>query len=521
MRKKQISKFKKILSTLLISVMIFITGCTSNTSTQTINGIDLQNGSELFDENNILNVISTQKEKYERHYKNNLYYEQYPKAQEELNKLYNEKLRKEIDEYIKTQVPQFKDCPYILKTQIEYVKQDLKYYEKGIIAPVLIVDNPDRIMSVKIQWYIFEDFMPVGIYVDEAEVLLRKITKEFLEKVIKRYIDNGVEDFRLNVRAYKKDTLDKYSIQEIEKQENIELFLQEEGKKSSFKGNIYKTYFGDRTELLIDYINFLDLNLKQEEGKKVLKEKYNLEFDEAEGWYIPKNNPELFFRSHYDDGYSNHIQETIYQYLANKEVEKQIKEAGLSDNVVFLVTAESDLFRSYDSSSTIAPYNFGEGFDGKDFLKYGYTGKVYITLIYLSEEPFDKLKDDFDVKIKYFNEVKEELMNKVVEPLNEVFDFESSPSKGYKTAYIYLYHVNEYDKKIIIDLFKKHPITEREDDPELELYNVFSLIYKTRAETPGFHYIDIFAELNSDSELKGYLREYYKKIKEKESNNIN
>ena len=51
----------------------------------------------------------------------------------------------------------------------------------------------------------------------------------------------------------------------------------------------------------------------------------------------------------------------------------------------------------------------------------------------------------------------------------------------------------------MIDLFKKHPITERKRRKnDLGLAGALSLVYETRAETPGFHYLDIFSDMEED-----------------------
>lgn len=516
----------KIITIILISLLL--TSCYSS-SNNTIDGADLGKSSENFDETMKQFMVVTLEDKYKRHFQNNLYYEDLSKEQKELNKLYNQYLNKEIQNYIQIEIPELKNAPYILKTNIEYVNEDVKKYSNGQLKAEEIIDNGNSMMSIKIQWYIFEDFYKLKETKEENEKLGEKLAIDYIERKIgNKYILQGLESIQINARAYPKETLKKYSIDEIEKQDNIQIFLQEEGEKSSFEANMYRTYFSDGLSPDRKFKSTGGLIYPKDfykKRKQELKEKYNMEFYEAEGLYIPKDYPNIRF---YADGTTieiDHFKEAFYQYLMNEKVRKLIQEKKLEDRVVFLVTTEAQGDPYEDDNSVRKPYNFGKGFDKEFFLKQGYTGKVYTTFIYLDDYVEESEEDKFDEeKRNQESERREECLQKLrhelVYPLHEEIQFGYSKLSydgelGLKIAYLYLYDAKEYDRKIIIDLFKKHPLTEVDRMPELGFDNVFSLLYYTRSETPGFRYIDIFTKHQADSGEVGEFDGGYEEAVEK------
>lgn len=187
----------------------------------------------------------------------------------------------------------------------------------------------------------------------------------------------------------------------------------------------------------------------------------------------------------------------MYQYLANERVRRVIEEAGLSDKVVFLVTTEP--WSSDDDTVQSEPYNFGEGFDENYFLKTGYKGEVSLSLIYLDSEKPEDL--DYEEEEDYTIQLEREMYSKIIFPLHEELRFElgeyvdrngNEKFGPYKDVYVKIYNVDDYDRAIIVDLFRKYPLTEREQKPNLGMADIFSPRFRARAETQGFHYLDIF-----------------------------
>ncbi len=510
---------------LLLVMILLLTGCSGGnySSTPTIDGKSLEDSSRALDELNVQKVVTTQAEKYKKHYQNGLYYEDLSKVNKELSEKYKQALRKEWDEYMKKNIPLLADMSYALQTEIEYVKADAKAYAEGKKTAEEIVTNPNSIMKMKIRLFMFEDFRKNWDYELASDKMQSELVEEYFNK---KYIEQGVGYFDFVMKEYYPSVLNKYSIEEIEKNLDIMDLLDEE--KTTTEQAMFKTHFADDFE---NHKIFIRRGLiDSERGKaysKALGEKYNLEFyKDHEGWFRAKKYPEIHFDAIWisNEGdkeiiISDHFQTAMVQYLINKRLEKIIKEAGLEDRVVFLVTAESQTATEY--SLARKPYDFGDGFDEEFFLKEGYAGYVDVTLIYLD----DKANRKNNLKREELEKQDEEFLKKITEsilkPLHQQIHFGFSKSTTYREGslgdgstepHIYKYYVNDYDRKVIVDLFKRYPITEYERMPDKPgLGDVFSLQYITRAETPGFHYLDIFGEKGEHWNLGGYYMQEYEK----------
>lgn len=133
-------------------------------------------------------------------------------------------------------------------------------------------------------------------------------------------------------------------------------------------------------------------------------------------------------------------------------------------------------------------YNFGKGYDEKHFIRKGYTGSVDVTLIYLKTEGEEtNYKALQDVIFKIDEQIGLGLYTDIAP--------EAKKDGSRKTVDVYSYDIDEYRRKVVVDLFKKHPLTEYDRNEDQEGFSdVFSLDQVTRAETPGFHYLNIFGK---------------------------
>lgn len=239
--------------------------------------------------------------------------------------------------------------------------------------------------------------------------------------------------------------------------------------------------------------------LKQKKNIRLLEEKYNKEFFYyIYGFnYAPKDNPDLYFSTYYyeEDPIINDVYLGImYQYELNKYIRKMIDDAGLTDKVLFLVTTKpyEDIHNKVVNTN-FQKYDFKKGYKPLDFLRNGYNGYVAVTLINLKKE---------EEKINY--KALQDLAFKIDELVGvgihdeRVEDENRKPKIKSKTKwinlYVYYYDIDDYDRKVVVDLFKKHPITQHDKAKSvLGLADIYSLSQVTRAETPGFHYLDIYA----------------------------
>lgn len=143
-------------------------------------------------------------------------------------------------------------------------------------------------------------------------------------------------------------------------------------------------------------------------------------------------------------------------------------------------------------------------------LAQGYHGEVCVTLIYLDTEMPNEL--EYEEEKEYIARIKSDLFKKILFPLHEEICFgtgEQINANGdkeiswVKDIYLEAYKVSDYDREVIIDLFKKYPLTEREEKPDLGMADIDSPLFRARAETQGFHYLDVFGEQIMYSEVDG------------------
>lgn len=476
-----------------------------NSSTDTIDMRQVGDVAENYDKSITENIRLTQKEKYEKHYQNGIYFEDLSKYQDELNQKFKEYYTTKAYEYIKENNIDKSNWDFFFTSNIEFINQDVKKYAQGELKAEDIILNPDSIMSMESYFIKILDFEKYSIEYEEHESRgeitgLNKLNKYLYEIYMQRYEDKGIDFYNQRYTTYNKSLLERYTLEELRNTKDINTVL------STLEEE--------------DYLEDRKLTIQ---GLKGLRKKYNKEFYKTDdrGISAPKDNPDLYFQAHYLWEYeerSDLFLGLMYQYELNKYLQKMVDEVGLTDRVVFLVTTKSYGEEEGNKYGTnLQPYNFGEGYNPLEFIKNGYFGNVNITLIYL--------KNKEDKKIDY--ESLQELVYKIDELVKigwhsivrgkdgqkKDSNGDSTVEYGTRKVYVYYYDIDDYGRKVIIDLFKKYPLTEHSSDKRvLGLADIYSLSQITRAETPGFHYIDIFAttaeyydEFNKD--LSEYIYE--------------
>ncbi len=357
-------KLAPMLIAAFIALTIFLLRTSEPQTNDSIDGHDLRLAGEALVELAQSEVILTQTKKYTRHFKNGLYHEDLSEAQRELNELYNEHMRKEIDQYIKENLPILKNVPYILQNEIEYVNRDAKDYAEGKTKAEDIIDNPNSIMSIKLRWYLFEDFTQ-----EERKNAGNLLEYEYIREIlVGKYIMQGIESLDVRAIAYEPSILERYDIQELEQNGDIYNLLYNERK--TWEVSLYKTYYSDDSIKTGKHTPRGGEGAgNREEKTQLLKEKYGLDFKVDFGyWYYPEKYPQIKFGATVSkEETRSHFQSAMYQYLANERVRRVIEEAGLSDKVVFLVTTETWGGFGGDALPS-ASYNFGEGFDEDYFI---------------------------------------------------------------------------------------------------------------------------------------------------------
>lgn len=486
--------FKKL--SLCLALGILLAGCAEGTQ-QVIQGSDLLESSQAIDEQNIENVIATQKEKYIKHYQDGLYFEDRSEYQKELNREFQKALRQQIDQAIRTD-PEIKFDPgrfsYILKTDIEYVNESVKLYSEGKLSAQEIIFAPEHIMQIRIQFYGFED----RIYKDEEDAAQIDFESVFFEPRLRNYIDQGIENVEYLGTCYHADILKQFPIEEIEKQEDIPFFL--DGKAKALTTSAFlKTYYGDTKVVDEGYVMISEgevgtMKYNDEFIMKKLSQKYNIEFyRKGYSYYAPKDRPDLFFESLQDISAQDYFLSTLYQDILTKKIQKYLEQEGLSDRMVVFVEVEPDGYVFEEGGVSSRSYDMSKEMNEEEFLlngPQGYNGSVNVILIDLDtgENPLSK-------------ERKDKIRNTVQSWVDGGYEYIEDKGGtaviegGFRYVEIKRFEIDDYGRKVVVDLFKRYRLTERNRRPnDLGLAGVWSDIYDKRAETPGFHYLDIFAK---------------------------
>ncbi len=482
---------------LLLVMILLLTGCGgSRVSSDMLYGSDMVKEAEQKDKEHIQKVVLAQDLKYSRHFRNGLYFEDLTKPQQELNELFNKHLEKELKTFLQEKAPAYQDVPFVLQTEVEYVNADAKAYMLGEKKAEEIIDNPNSMMKLKICWYFFKIFKEENeADIDLVYTQLRDLVdKEWVEK----YINQGVEEFEAIIKSYDPDVLERHSKEEIKEAKPIDLLLKDEHYTVDMA--LLKTPYYETKDSEYKFFSRGGITDSHEDIMTgAVMSKYNVELVHLYlGFYLYKNNPELMFETYSveKDVVVDHFQSMMYQYLLNQRIRKMVDESGLSDRVLFFINTEPKSISPDGMGSDEEPYDFGKGFDEDFFLREGYREVVDITFIYLDDEAVDVERSKWATLSM--------LENKFFYPLHEQISFEHKDTTlkdgtkaegNIKNGYVYIYNMNEADRKVVVDLFRKNALTERAKRPRLDgMADVFSLQYVTRAETQGFHFLDIFGK---------------------------
>lgn len=448
------------------------------------------------------------KDKYQRHFGGGLYFADLGEAKKKLNEEYTL--------YLKTQMDKVFHEPYILRLEAEFVNSEVQAYAKGEKTLSEILQSPgENLMSLKGQFFGFRKNLKKEYEVDEFPEY------DLLADMSVEYVEAGVDFIEIWFNEYPQTLLEKYPLREMEKQENLFLYLKDEPKKV-MSGCLRKTYYDGGYSYKEPPIQHIGARMtdkpypgRERPGQEITKDdesleyanrdnvyylnkKYNMEFFQIVNmWYAPVDHPEMFFESghsywlfhpeHNPEGW-DYFLGLYYQYLLGLRIDALLEEAGLSEEVLYFVQTEPEMgeyYAGHPVDTARDAYPFGkEGYTEEHFLSDGYTGIVYVNFIRLEEsgKPVDPVKLE-QVRTK---------VSEIIGIPGRDARREKDPTLGGRVIKNFAYLVDPEEKRIARELFRKHPLTERADNPAPTFSNVFSDIYNTRIETEGFIYLDIF-----------------------------
>lgn len=458
------------------------------------------------------NTITRLKEKYQRHFAEELYFADLEEAKKKLSEEYTLSLQAQIDKVFSE--------PYILRMEADFVHSEVQAYAKGEKTLSEILQSPgENIMSLKGQFFGFRRHPKQDPYTSE-EVPEYK----FLEKLAQDYVAEGVDFVEIWFNEYPQELFARHPLEEIDKQENIFLYLKDESKKV-MTGYLSKTYYDlfynknwgeppiSRYRSGMTTKPYPGRTKKKEEIAKedwtveyeirdnlhYLQKKYNMEFFHiADTWYAPVQYPQMYFYSlhqHWSPGCGSeggfdYFLGLYHQYLLNQKIEAVLKEEGLEEDVLYFVQSEPNYMEAEDDSLDVDTltdrYPFGEeGYTQERLLAGGYSGQVYLNLILLEEE------EQIVSKEKLRNVMAK--LEQIVDKAGEEERRRKNPFWGDCFIQMQRYKIDPHGKQVVRKLFREHPLTERFDNEVLNITTIASDRYRVRTGTEGFFYLDIFA----------------------------
>lgn len=490
---------------MLMVSLLLLTGCSNgNSGDLIIDGRSLYERSRQIDELYIDSYTELQKEKYRRHYDPKLYFADLKESRQELEEKAYQYWDNKIRYAIQTEFPMLKKAPYILRTDVEFVNEAILRYQQGELKAEEVFRDPQHTMRIKIELDMFVDKTPKKDEVQRQYQMLykQKIAKELIEG----YMDNNVEQVEFWGNIYNKEALKEHSIQELSQEKQIQSILDPKGYKEEgifyLKTPYYESNITRDGEEFDEYDSYMSGELDwatSDEVIQALSDKYKIPFFQKNGiWFAAEEYPDLFFMV--DESIvepktkpvniEDYFLGTLCQAILSKHVERIIEEEGMSDEVLFFVTVEPRGDQYGDYNACKVPYDC-RGFDEKEFLKAGFMGNIDVALIHMTDS---SVVDE---------EATKEKLRRIIKRIHLLIGFGQETVildgeeylPGWKTYYIYEYMLGKEEQQIAKELFKQYRMTERwrrEDPPGIG--DAFSLYYRTRAETPAFHFLDIFGE---------------------------
>lgn len=532
-KKEIVQSIMTLVTALMLSFTLFSRFAGRTNQGRIIDGRSFYEAGKEVERLHIEEQIAPQREKYRRHYAPALYFEDLEKEKTELNQAFYQYWNRKIEHQIETQAPQLGKTPWLLRTEVEFVNEDVKKYREGILSAQEIIQNPDSIMHIHMEWHVFfetpmtkEELLECFEHIEwhtffeipaTSEALIEyfhRIERQGIAKeVTEKYIHSNIEQVEFWAYANRVEALEEFSLQQLRETEDIRGLLKNRyglfGDSCYLKMPYYQS--GDMPESF-ETIRSYSREWALPEPDRVLahlKRKYRIPFYQKTGrWFAAESYPELFFSvdgwwpdgddlDDLSDDLEDYFLGTLYQDMLQQQIERIIEEEGMSEELLFFVTVEPEGYGYEEYNPDKRSYDCLH-LEEEVFLREGYGGDVDVTLISLTDSP--KVYE----RIAQHEKALERKMRKVLERIDEKICFGKTVpfvegnkeyESGYKSYYLYEYLLDKEEQKVVRDLFQKYRRTERCPREDVRgLADDFSLHYVTRADTPAFHFLDIFGE---------------------------
>lgn len=226
--------------------------------------------------------------------------------------------------------------------------------------------------------------------------------------------------------------------------------------------------------------------------KAFLKAKYNEEFvwngvgynenGSVSNLYSPKRDLSLKFMTNYSVERGDKYRTVLAQRAMYEEIEKIIEEEGYGGKIAHLTTPDA---RYLEESKDLVTFDM-ESYDMSKPLS--------------NEEIIDKVfRGTYDTSLNLMLDENEEIdyikLKKICERIAALCPTTYQKKRDFGTrniSLIYFYRLSEEHRQIVVDLFSKEWCTENYYREESTLANMWDNMVRERAETTGFHYLDIY-----------------------------
>lgn len=447
----------------LLSIVIPLAGCTSEAQVIGVTGGDMIENARANEQALIEGVRASETEAFNKHFSNGLYWETFEEQEHMLNEAFHKVYEKQFGTT--------KRFNYFCMTKNEYYKESLKKLKNGELTVEQIIENPkDHIWKMR--------FQVVGAEKQDSDDI-RNIWEpsmwELYVKFNKIQRASGIHEMEnWYVRIW--NDVGATEVVDIAKKDDPIFFI-------------------------MNNINTVDIwigKLADDRGVNgivrddllQLKKKYNEEFEwvgvgtneneSMSNLYAPIRDHSLKFMVGYMDNEDKYLT-VLAQRAMYEEIEKIIKEEGYGGRIAHLTTPDVRYSDSIvGAEMDIVTLDMSKKCNNKEIIDKVFTGTYDTSLSLMLNE---------NEKIDY------KKLKRICARISGLCPTNYDKDRNYGTrneTFIYFNRLNEGKRKIVMDMFSREWCTENYFRESSTLANMWDNMERERAETTGFHYLDVF-----------------------------
>ena len=351
------------------------------------------------------------------------------------------------------------EYPHFVKAEVEFYNDTLKKAKDGEITYTDISDAPEK--------HIRKVFLKVFLFCSEEDLPKDPLLRDLALSKREVYQNAGIEDQGMAVLIYDPKVLEDVSVGQLE--EDMYPMSTLDDYKVSVARSIYEdeytTEYGNGIFYGEEYIEYL---------VGCRKEKYNKEYVFL--WQSKNGSPLIA-----DKENANLISDSTLrrdkfltlkaQKAIGNKINQIIEEEGGAEFIVQYTAPRS--FDTYELNSF--SFDMTSDISDEEFLKKIYPGVYDVSLIYLKDETIGIDSIDY------------EMLYRITSRIKKYKEDKSDVNMG-----VYFYNLPNEDRPLVLDLFKRDMQTSNYFEEDGGISEIYATMYKTREETDGFHYLDVY-----------------------------